>query len=47
MEEFSALSREGATILLVSHDLDSLKYGTKIFKMAEGKIADGSRLAAK
>lgn len=47
MEEFSALSREGTTILLVSHDLDSLKYGTKVFRMAEGKIAEDGHLMAK
>ena len=38
MEIFSRLNSEGLTLLIVSHDLDTIKYGKKVFTMSDGKI---------
>ena len=38
MMEFSRLNSEGTTLLLVSHDLDTLKYGNRIYEMKAGKL---------
>ena len=46
MEEFSRLNAEGATLLIVSHDLDSLKYGKRVFTMSEGKLREGNLFEA-
>lgn len=44
MEMFTELNCEGITILLVSHDLETLKYGNKIFTMIAGILTDGNNL---
>lgn len=38
MELLSALNGEGLTLLLVSHDLDALRYGKRTFTMSEGRL---------
>ena len=38
MEIFNNLNSDGITIILVSHDLETLKYGKKIFKMEAGNL---------
>ena len=45
MELFARLNREGLTLLLVSHDLDALKYGNRVFTMDAGKLKEGNRLS--
>ena len=45
MEIFSTLnSDEGVTLLIVSHDLDSLKYGKSVYTMSNGKLLHGNKL---
>ena len=44
MEFFTTLNAEGMTILLVSHDLDSLKYGRRVLTMQEGNLIEGNKL---
>jgi putative ABC transport system ATP-binding protein len=46
METFTKLNGEGMTLLLVSHDLDTLKYGKRVFTMSEGKLEEGNHLTA-
>ena len=46
MEEFSRLNAEGVTLLIVSHDLDSLKYGKRVYTMSEGKLHEGNLFEA-
>ena len=46
METFSKLNGEGVTLLLVSHDLDTLKYGKRVFTMNGGRLEEGNRLTA-
>ena len=46
METFTKLNGEGVTLLLVSHDLDALKYGKRVYTMREGKLEEGNHLAA-
>ena len=38
MQIFSALNSEGLTLLIVSHDLDTLKYGKRVLTMNDGKL---------
>ena len=42
MDEFSHLNAEGMTVLIVSHDLESLKYGSRVFSMESGKLSEGN-----
>ena len=44
MEIFAALNSEGVTLLIVSHDLESLKYGKNVYTMSEGKLHEGNLL---
>ena len=32
--------------MIVSHDLDSLKYGKRVFTMSEGKLREGNLFEA-
>ena len=45
MEIFAKLNDEGVTLLLVSHDLDTLRYGKRVFTMSEGKLTEGKHLS--
>ena len=38
MQIFSALNSEGLTLLIVSHDMDTLKYGIRVLSMNDGKL---------
>jgi len=38
MEIFKELNKQGKTIILVTHNLNLVKYGNKILKMKDGKI---------
>lgn len=40
IETFSALVKQGKTIIMVTHDLEYLKYGTKIFHMIDGLVVE-------
>ena len=44
MEIFSRINSEGVTVLLVSHDLDNLKYGKHVFTMSGGILTEGNNL---
>lgn len=44
MKIFAALNAEGVTLLIVSHDLDSLKYGKSVYTMSDGKLLEGMHL---
>lgn len=45
MELFQKLNQEGMTILVVSHDLDTLSYGNKTYTMVEGSLMEGNQIA--
>jgi putative ABC transport system ATP-binding protein len=45
MEIFTKLNCEGVTLLLVSHDLATLKYGKRACTMSEGKLEEGNQLS--
>ena len=38
MKIFSELNAEGITLLIVSHDMDTLKYGKKVYTMNNGRL---------
>ncbi|MCR5347672.1 MAG: ABC transporter ATP-binding protein [Fretibacterium sp.] len=44
MEAFAKLNSEGVTLLLVSHDLDMLKFGKRVCTMSDGHLMDGNHL---
>lgn len=44
MKIFAGLNSEGVTILIVSHDLESLKYGKKTYTMNSGELTEGNTL---
>jgi len=40
METFLRLNQEGKTIMMITHDLEYLKYASRIFHMVDGKIVE-------
>lgn len=44
MEIFKSLNHDGVTLLLVSHDLDTLKYGSSVYTMSDGILSNGNKL---
>lgn len=45
MEIFKSLNtEENMSILMVSHDLDTLKYGNRIYTMVSGELQEGNQL---
>ena len=46
MQIFSRINSEGTAILMVSHDLDNLKFGKRVFTMSEGILSEGNNLSA-
>lgn len=44
MKLIKSLNDEGMTVLLVSHDLDTLHYGKTIYTMSQGKLLKGNNL---
>ena len=45
MKIFAGLNAEGVTLLVVSHDLESLKYSRSVYTMSEGRLTPGMSLA--
>jgi putative ABC transport system ATP-binding protein len=37
---FSELNKKGKTIILVTHNLDLIKYAQKVLKISDGKIIE-------
>ena len=46
MKIFAELNSEGVTLLIVSHDLESLKFGNRVFTMESGRLHEGNLLKA-
>lgn len=44
MELLSKINERGTTLLVVTHELDTLKYGKKIFTMSEGILTEGRNI---
>ena len=44
MKIFAELNREGVTLLIVSHDLEGLKYSESVYTMTDGKLSAGNML---
>ena len=42
METFKKLNEEGMTLLIVSHDFDTLKYGNRVYTMNAGILSEGT-----
>jgi putative ABC transport system ATP-binding protein len=42
MELFARIHKNGTTILMVTHELDTLEYGNRIMTMASGKLTEGT-----
>jgi putative ABC transport system ATP-binding protein len=43
MNMLKELNKQGKTIILVTHDLNLIKYGNKIIKLKDGKIVDNNK----
>ncbi len=41
MELFSRINKNGTTILIVTHELDTLKFGNRVLTMSSGKLSEG------
>jgi ABC-type lipoprotein export system ATPase subunit len=41
MELFSRIHQNGTTILIVTHELDTLKFGNRVLTMSSGKLTEG------
>lgn len=44
MELFRNIQKEGVAILMVSHELDTLKYADKVYTMQKGRLLEGNQL---
>lgn len=44
MELLKKVNEKGTTILVVTHELDTLKYGKKIYTMSEGVLTEGKNM---
>lgn len=44
MELLSKINEKGTTLLVVTHELDTLKYGKKVFTMSEGILIEGKKI---
>lgn len=44
MELLSKINEKGTTLLVVTHELDTLKYGKKVFTMSEGILMEGKKI---
>ncbi len=48
METFAKINEQsGTTLVLVSHELDTLSYGKSIYTMIDGKIHEGNKISNK
>lgn len=44
MELFREINAEGTTVILVSHELDTLEYGKKVYTMIDGRLVEGKQI---
>lgn len=44
MEYFTKINEEGTTVLVVTHELDTIKYGKEVYTMSEGKLTKGKHI---
>ena len=44
MKIFAELNNDGLTLLIVSHDLESIKYGRRVFTMENGTLTEGRHI---
>lgn len=44
MDLLKKINEKGTTVLVVTHELDILKYGKKVYTMSEGILEDGKKL---
>ena len=44
MEEIRRVHSEGTTVLMITHELELLSYGTRIWTMEDGRLAEGQNL---
>lgn len=44
MELLTRINEKGTTVLVVTHELDTLKYGRKVFTMSEGILSEGKNI---
>ena len=45
MSLFSRINEDsGTTVLLITHELDTLEFGKKVFTMANGRIKEGTHM---
>ncbi|WP_195339765.1 ABC transporter ATP-binding protein [Fusobacterium sp. 1001295B_180824_G3] len=44
MDLLKKINEKGTTILIVTHELDTLKYGKKVYTMSEGILTEGKNL---
>lgn len=46
LQLFERILRQGITMIMVTHDERSLKYGGKIYRLAEGKLSEVNRIGS-
>lgn len=46
MELFSRINKNGTTILIVTHELDTLEFGNRVLTMAAGRLTNGAQFSA-
>ena len=46
MELFARINKNGTTILIVTHELDTLKFGNRVLTMVSGQLTEGSHLGS-
>lgn len=44
MDLLKKINEKGTTVLVVTHELDTLKYGKKVYTMSEGILEEGKKL---
>lgn len=44
MELFARVNKNGTTILIVTHELDTLEFGNRVLTMASGRLTEGRRI---
>lgn len=44
MELLTKINERGTTVLIVTHELDTLKYSKKVFTMSEGILTEGKKI---
>lgn len=44
MQIFRRLNEEGVTLLVVTHEMDTLEYGSRVLELSEGRFTEGSHV---